>query len=582
MPKNPEGPNARRPNLKTLALATVIAVLAAFITLLAIKGPAEIFGGSKAKYEGMSEFEASRILNELYDSISVTVLPPIKEHVDLEAVDMAEILPDIGKFPILVYPVKGTLSVEIASSPEKASPLGPGGSQHNRWLVEMAERFNKAKFFKKGQQISVSLRSLPSGLAIDYIVSGKYSPDAFTPSNGLWGDILRAKGVPNKLLAEHLVGNVAGIVIGKEKHAELLEKYKVINVSTVAKAVNQGSFVMGYANPLVSSTGANFMMSLLMSVNPKDPLSEEAQAEFLKFHLNVPFVAYTTIQMTEAAKTGVFDGFVYEYQQYFNSPDLRANYVFTPFGVRHDSPIYSIGSVSKEKLEILTSFIGFCSYPDSQALAFKYGFNHLEDYQPETTYKGQFLPMAQRLFKEKKTGDREVLAVFVADVSGSMAGASLRFLKKSLIQGSKAIGYNNYVGLVQFSDLVQIAVPVGRFDLNQRALFTGAVNNMSAGGGTALFDGVIVGAKMLEDAKPDHPGAKLMLIVLSDGESASGHNLREIAPVLKGLKIPVYTVSYNADVKSLKEISAINEAASLRANTDDIVYQMQSFFNAEM
>ncbi|MDR1870910.1 MAG: VWA domain-containing protein [Deltaproteobacteria bacterium] len=577
---------------KTFSVQSYRALIAALIVLTVLCGvltyllfrknpdPNAILAPS-SDYEGLSEYEAKRVLNQLYEKVQVTTLPAIKENVDLEKVDLAEILPDINKFPLLVAPVKNTFSVEIASSPEKASPLGPR-SKANRWLVDMAEKFNRQKIFLKGQQVSVSVRSLPSGLAMDYIISQKYIPDAFTPSNSLWGDALKAQGHSYKLMGEKLVGNVAGIVIEKSKYAGFLAKYKEVSVPTVVQAVNQGNFTLGYTNPVISSTGANFMMSLLYHESPNDPLSEEAKAAYEKFQNNIPFVAFTTLQMTEAAKSGVFDGFIYEYQQFLNSPELKENYVFTPFGIRHDSPVYVLNNLDKTKLELVTMFITFCRFPEAQKLAKNYGFNQFESYAGRPTLKGRYLPEAQKLFLEKKTGDRAVVAVFVADISGSMAGAPLRSLKRSLIHGSKEISYNNYIGLVQFSDQVQIALPIGRFDLNQRAFFTGAVNNMTSGGGTAMYDGIIVAAKMLEDIQSDLPDAIPMIIVLSDGETVEGHTFEQVAPVIRGLRIPIYTIGYNADLKNLRAVSSINEAASLEADTEDIVYKLRGFFNAEM
>jgi Ca-activated chloride channel family protein len=241
-----------------------------------------------------------------------------------------------------------------------------------------------------------------------------------------------------------------------------------------------------------------------------------------------------------------------------------------------------LGSLEREKIELLTMFITFCRFPESQEEASKFGFNQDEEYSGDRRVQGQHLAQAQKLFKERKTGDREVMAVFAADVSGSMAGAALRRLKQSLIQGSKAIGSKNYIGLIQFSDRVQIALPIGRFDLSHRAIFTGAVNNMSAGGGTAMFDAIAAAEKMLLDAKADHPQAKMLIIVLTDGESVSGLTFKEAAPLIQALKVPVYTIGYNTELDILAQVSAINEAASLTADTDDIVYQLQSFFNAEM
>jgi Ca-activated chloride channel family protein len=48
------------------------------------------------------------------------------------------------------------------------------------------------------------------------------------------------------------------------------------------------------------------------------------------------------------------------------------------------------------------------------------------------------------------------------------------------------------------------------------------------------------------------------------------------------LGIPIYTIGYNADIKALKAISTINEAASINADTDDVVYKLRNLFNAEL
>ena len=46
-------------------------------------------------------------------------------------------------------------------------------------------------------------------MAMDYIVSGKYQPDAYTPSNELWGEMMKAQGSKVTLVEKRLVGNVS-------------------------------------------------------------------------------------------------------------------------------------------------------------------------------------------------------------------------------------------------------------------------------------------------------------------------------------------------------------------------------------
>ena len=524
----------------------------------------------------ITEEQAIETLSRLERRINVNTLEPVKEPVDLEPTDMKDTLPDITKYP---EQVRGTTAdyVEIISSTEKA------GSGKDGWLVEMANRFNSSGATVNGKPVSVAVRGIASGLACDYISSGKYLPDAFSPSNELWGDDLKAKGVEIELVEKKLTGNVAGIALSKAKHKELTEKYGSVSVKTVAEATAAGELTMGYTNPFASSTGANFLMSLLYTYDSANPMGETSAGEFMKFQANVPFVAYTTLQMKESVKSGVLDGFVFESQQFANSPDLVSDYVFTPFGVRHDSPVYEIGKLSQDKKEILRQFIDFCKTADAQKKAGECGFNKHDDYKLELTgVNGTMLGQAQKLWKDKKDSNRDIIAVFVADTSGSMDGERMNNLKKSLLSGSNYIDKDASIGLVTFSDEVNIAVPVGKFDINQRSLFTGAVKNMSAGGGTAMFDAIVVAERMLQDAKVNNPNAKLMLFVLTDGETNAGCTLKDTQKMIEGLKVPIYTIGYEADVSALEAVSRINEAANINADTEDVIYKIQSLFNAEM
>ena len=71
-----------------------------------------------------------------------------------------------------------------------------------------------------------------------------------------------------------------------------------------------------------------------------------------------------------------------------------------------------------------------------------------------------------------------------------------------------------------------------------------------------------------------------MLFVLSDGQSNG--SLNSVRSYIENLKTPIYTIGYNANIKALEEISSINEAASINADTDDIVYALKNLFNAQM
>ena len=515
--------------------------------------------------------------------IKVSEVTPRKATVEIDSDNLAEELPDISKYPLSVDG-KGSVQIEIFSSTEKSSSGTDG------WLNEVAEKFNREHHEIGGQWATISVRPVASGAAIDYIVSGKYVPEVYSPSNILWGEMLKSQNVDIHLITDRIAGNTAGILVSRETYSKLEERYGTVDISAVIQATVNSEITMGYTNPYASSTGLNFLVSALEEFDANDILSTEATAQFQKFQQNVPFVAYTTLQMREAAAKGVLDAFILEHQCFMNVSDLR-NYRFIPFGVRHDNPVYTLNTLSDAQNELVQTFVEYCLSDENQRLAKTYGFNQDAVASHSKTLpaniNGAALLSAQKLWKTEKDAGSPVMAVFIADVSGSMGGAPLQNLQSSLINASKYINDTNYVGLVSYSTNVAVNLPIAKFDLNQRSYFTGAVEDLSPGGNTATYDAVLVGLDMLKEAQAKVESetgqqVKPLLFVLSDGETNVGNKLSDIKRIVEGMEVPCYTIGYNANLSALGELSAINEAASINADSDDVIYNLKSLFNAQM
>ncbi|MEK3671775.1 vWA domain-containing protein [Paenibacillus sp. FSL R10-2771] len=557
---------------KTFIVLGLIAVSVFALVYFGISLTANL---GKSKTEISAE-DADKRLNRIYKDINVSSTAPVKGQIDLDPAAVGDSLPDISKFPLSVNSTTDSYA-EIFSSTEKS------GTGNDGWLNEVANDFNAAGILVDGKPVSVSIRNIASGTAADYIRSGKYVPDAYTPSNELWGEMVKASGISAELVSERLAGNVAGVVMSRQKYDQLVGKYGSINVKTITDAIAANELAMGYTDPFASSTGLNFLVTALGTFDSTDLLGDKAVQGFEKFQANVPFIASTTLQMRDAAKSGMLDAFVLEYQTYVNAADLTSGYVFTPFGVRHDSPLYALGDLPKEKLEIIRKFAEFAVQDKYQTAASDRGFNGLNDYKSELApVDGSLLSSAQKLWKEKKDGSKQIAAVFVADVSGSMAGEPLNRLKESLLKGQKFLGKDNSIGFVSYSSDVTINLPIGKYDTNHQSMFVGAINSLQAAGGTATFDGMVVAMKMLKEELALHPEMKPLIFVLSDGETNEGHSLDEIRGLIESYKIPVYTIGYNANIKALESISSINEAANINADTEDVVYKIGNLLNVQM
>lgn len=540
-----------------------------------------VFGGIfLTRNVGKSEKKISKEsavtqLAKMVKKIDPSESEPVKSPIDYDTEStVAEELPDIDTCDVTT---KATteLYAEIFASPEKA------GEGTDGWMCEMAEAFNRKGYEVDGNPVSVQIRKVNSGQALDYISSGKAVPDGYSPSAMFWADMLNAKGVETETVSEKLVGNVAGIVLSKDAYKKVTEACGSVDMKAITDMSDEIAF--GYTNPFASSSGLNFLISTLERYDGENPLSETAAQGFQTFQSNVPLVSLTTMQMRNAAEKGTLDGFIMEYQSYINDSSISKEYQFTPYGYRHDNPLVALSSASAEKKEILKLFCDFCSSKDAQNRASEYGFNQKEDYTCEyAQVSGDTLLKAQDFYKTNKDGGREVIAVFVTDVSGSMQGEPINMLQKSLINSMRYISSDNCIGLVSYSDDVSIDVPIKQFDMEQQTLFKGAVEHLYANGSTATYDGICVALDMINQAMKDHPNAKPMIFVLSDGETNRGYGLNDIKGILSGLQVPVYTIGYNANIEALKSISAINEAATIDASTDDVIYQLKQLFNANM
>lgn len=510
-------------------------------------------------------------------NINVKEVEKVKGTVEFGENNLEEELPDIEKYPLTVEG-KGDINIEIFSSPEKA------GSGTDGWLCDVAEEFNNQRYEVNGKTISVSVRSVASGLAVDYIVSGKYVPQAISPSNELWGEMIRSKRVNIEMYDDNLVSNQAGIIFEKKAYDSFVSKYGEMSLDKVVEATANDGLAMGYTNPYASSTGLNFLVSTLSKFDEENLLSDKAVEGFQKFQANVPFVSYTTMQMREAVGTGSLDAFILEYQTYANDADLTRNYVFTPFGVKHNNPIYSVGNISNDESEVLKEFVEYAKNDKSQKLAKDYGFNQNLDYENDQSYDGNTLYSAQKIWKEEKDSGKPIIAVFVADISGSMDGVPINELRKSLINGSGYINSNNYIGLVSFNNDVYKNLEIDKFDINQRAYFNGAVQNLSATGGTATYDALLVALDMVLTKKEEIPNAKTMIVLLSDGMQNRGCSLSTATNILENLEVPVYTIGYGDEAEHdvLSKIASINEAASLKADSEDVVYTLKNLFNSSL
>ena len=566
-------------------ISILLAALMALSMLSACGQSGEITMGEKAPV--LSVEEAGKELDALMTKVSLSEVDEPALDIYMDEIGEAAALADIDTFEIAVRGT-GQVNIEIAAATELSSEAP------DDWIVAVAKNFNREAQTVNGKTVSVTIRTITSGEILTYLTAGAYQPQAAVFSNEAWGLMAEASGVGLAKIEDRIAGNTAGILISKPASEKVQAQYGETSFETVIQAAQDKLLVFGYPNPYTSSTGLNGLACMLETFDPSDPLSSKASATLSEYQLTAPPVAYTTAVLRNQAKKGIIDAMLMEEQAYINTPEL-SDYIYIPFGIRHDHPFYVFDWDSQDQKDAAKLFADYCLSAQSQKLADDKGFNRNDGYQPAKPMSGQQYLTAQSLWKENKSGGRRTAAVFITDISGSMRGDPLASLKSSVIATLPYIGSENYIGLISYSSDVTVnlsmletdadgrATGVKPFDDRQRAYFSGEMKNLQPSGSTATYDAILAALKMINQARTIDPDAVPLIILLTDGESNAGYTLSRITPIVEGMRVPVYCIAYNYnDGGDLNTLSGINEASTVKADTDDVVNQLRNLFNTQL
>lgn len=487
-------------------------------------------------------------------------------------------LPDINNYSL---DIKGSGEIDV----EIFLPLENNGSSIRELVKEAAQEFNSAQLKANGHVMSVSIRTLDSSLAEDFINSKSYMPKGYIAPNELCGALMRANGIEVQMVSSKLVGNTMGIAIAKGKYDELASTDNVA-ISDIVKANMDGKVSIGYTNPTNNPTGLNFVVSMLAYFDASNPNSFEATTNFASFQNTVPVVSYSTEQMVNAVHNGTINAFIIEHEAFLNS-NIENEFVFIPFGVRHDYPLLALEYATEEEQEVLKKFAEYFQQDSVQKIANDMKFNLDASYESAvdiSSYPESMINEILKFWKEDKTSGKQIAAIFVADISGSMGGNKLDKLKESLTNAMQYINEDAKVGIISYDGNVYYNLPLGEFTHEQQEYFAGAVNSLKDQGNTATNNAMLQAIKILEEERNVNE-VKPIIILLSDGGTNEGYYLdKNIEKLIKAFDIPIYTIAYgrDADEKELNRIADLNGGTFINASTDDVGYKIKSLFNAEM
>lgn len=337
------------------------------------------------------------------------------------ALAAADRLPAVEAFPLYggdalpQNPGTTVQRIEIVSSVEKADGRHP----ENRWLVDVAERFNQRRVqIGGGPPIEVVVRAIPSGLGAQMLAAGKMRPAGYSPAGQSWLELLRHQGLTPTLITDKLVANTTVIALRQCAWRWLNQgPASKINFAPVVDQILAGKLKLGYSNPYTSSAGLDFLQTLLWVLaghrQDRKPLTaaELSRPQITKlFDLLQQRIAGTaptypqSIQMWKSQPSR-FDAVVMAHQS-FNQLKQQPGFedlVEVPFGTPQNSPLAAFPWTTALERQALQRFAQFASSEPMQALAQQRGYGEPQGIAAAAKppqADGALLSKAQTLWKQ--------------------------------------------------------------------------------------------------------------------------------------------------------------------------------------
>jgi Ca-activated chloride channel family protein len=494
---------------------------------------------------------------------------------------IADPLPDLADFPVFAAQPTGNsannseLYVEIFGSTEKSN----AERTDSRWLVDVAEAFNRKNVAIGGKPVRVGVRRIDSGAGMRLLAAGQAKPAAYSPSNDLWLALLQDNGVAFESIADRLVPNSIGFVLRGEVYQQLAAAGPV-TFDSILNAIAAGKITIGYPNPYRSSTALNLMYSLFWRAAGRDQAggllteqdiqSQQVASVFEQFQKQVLIATNTSLELQDIflRDKSTLQAFPLEYQNYQmiqKMPGFEQT-KFVPLGLPHTNPLVSLPWTTPDQKAALKAFAEFARSPEMQKLATAAGFVET-DYTkagkfPPLNPSGKILKAIQSQWKRGKDVGKTVYLMTVVDTSGSMDGEPLKAVQEGLKAATTQINAGNQVGLITFSDTVVRRLALAPFDRLQHQKFLAAIESLRADGGTAMYDGLMVALNELVAKKKADPNGRFYVIVLSDGDSNTGFSLPDIKSIIAQSGIRVYPIAYgDVNKAQLEAIAALRESS---------------------
>lgn len=506
-----------------------------------------------------------------------------------------------------VDPRNATLT--LAYSPEKAV-----------LMRQLAERFNSQDLRTADRQrMQVELVELTPDVMVEEAVGPAPRFQAMTPDSSLWIDQLDRRWaaqqqVEEGAIAPSLVGEsvryaVSPVVLAmwEDVARDLGWPEQPVGWQTIqARATNDPDFRWSHPSTSQASgllaTLAEFYAGAgkTRGLTVEDATAQSTLDYVSAIERTVKFYGEGESAILERIqKDGrdFLDAFVAQEQLVVNynrqNPTDRLVAVYPDEGTLwadHPLVLLESNALTDNQRQTFRALRDFVQSPEAQAAVLEAGFrpadlsiplegspiapaNGADASQPQTTLQmpgPAVVDVVQNAWQYTK---RKTNVYLVVDTSGSMDGEKLAAAKAALTEFLGQIkGNQERVGLVEFSSSVNNIDPLDELGNNRQRLGS-TIDNLTAGGNTALLDGVRAAyVRLQQQGDPERINA---IVAMTDGlENNSSISLDELRQEIEagnrdGVPVVIFAIAFGDDA-DYDTLRAIAEASGGQVRTGDL------------
>jgi Ca-activated chloride channel family protein len=426
------------------------------------------------------------------------------------------------------------------------------------WLQGAIENFNKAKIeTAAGKPVFVSLNPVESGQAVADMATDAYLPILWIPDSEVWVNALAERGQTSFQGNCVSVAESPLVIAMWRPIAESLgwpgRSLGWLDIGSLAADPSAWAYYsgdqfgptlrMGHTHPGLSSTGASTLLAIVQAAESKsDAVTVEdiqqpiVQASVSAFEGTVSWFSTSTDQLAQTMRergTGYLGAAVMYESTVTNygggDPDIVPIYPFEgTFMATH--PACVNGSASAETQEAATLFRDYLLGQEAQQLAVANGLRPVNDSvpvgapldaahgvdlsQPEVVFSPPTVDTLYAVQDLWQAARKDVNLVMILDVSGSMDGNKIRNMRQAAIQFVEQMGDDDFITIVAFSSEPIILIHHQQVGLaREDAIRT--IETMEAGGDTALYDAIGMGANSIANTTSSQ--TTNAMVVLTDG-----------------------------------------------------------------